>query len=156
MSGSVPMNRASLRAILRASLLVSLLLALAAAKPALAAAPTAGPGRAEVESLVREAAQLEKTDCEAAYPCAAGRFEQATTRMAGASGQNDSYRTLLRGLKFLWSLRQEMSRGMPILDKSPQLSPPPGGYFLRAERNLLESHGWKFDTSTKLWIPPGK
>lgn len=59
MSGSVPMNRAAL--------LVSLAVALAAAGPALAAAPVADPGRAEVESLVREAAQLEKTDCEAAY-----------------------------------------------------------------------------------------
>ncbi len=30
--------------------------------------------------------------------------------MAGASGQNDSYRTLLRGLKFLWSLERAQNR----------------------------------------------
>jgi len=48
-------------------------------------------------------------------------------------------------------LRQEMQRGLPIRDISPGNT---GGMFLNAERNLLQNHGWTFDASTSLWMPP--
>jgi len=53
-------------------------------------------------------------------------------------------------------LRQEMAKGMPIrdasVDVSGQLINNTG--FLRAERNLLQTHGWAYDPSTRLWMPP--
>jgi len=48
-------------------------------------------------------------------------------------------------------LRDEMGRGLPIRDASPG---DIKGQFLNAERNLLESRGWKFDTQTNFWNPP--
>ena len=50
-------------------------------------------------------------------------------------------------------LRQEMSKGRPIRDAS---SGDKTGQFLNAERNLLESRGWRFDKSTNFWNPPTK
>jgi len=53
-------------------------------------------------------------------------------------------------------LRQEMSLGRPIrdatVDASGRLINNTG--FIRAERNLLETHGWTFDTATTFWTPP--
>jgi hypothetical protein len=49
-------------------------------------------------------------------------------------------------------LRQEMNRGLPIRDASPL--DRTRATFLHAERNLLENHGWWFDKSTNLWMPP--
>jgi hypothetical protein len=48
-------------------------------------------------------------------------------------------------------LRQEMNRGLPIRDASPN---DVTGVFLNAERNLLQSRGWVFDKQTNLWMPP--
>jgi RHS repeat-associated protein len=48
-------------------------------------------------------------------------------------------------------LREEMARGLPIRDASPGDT---GGQFLNAERNLLQSRGWTFDSSTNYWMPP--
>jgi RHS repeat-associated protein len=53
-------------------------------------------------------------------------------------------------------LRQVMSAGQPIRDASVDAS---GGLinntgFLRAERNLLDSHGWSYDPSSTMWSPP--
>jgi RHS repeat-associated protein len=48
-------------------------------------------------------------------------------------------------------LRQEMNRGLPIRDASPGDT---SGIFLNAERYLLTSRGWRFDSSTSLWMPP--
>jgi RHS repeat-associated protein len=54
-------------------------------------------------------------------------------------------------------LRQAMGRGRPIrdasVDSSGNLINNTG--FLRAERNLLQSRGWRFDPSTTNWHPPG-
>lgn len=49
-------------------------------------------------------------------------------------------------------LRQEMRRNRPIRDASPG---DKRGVFLNAERQLLRERGWKFDTTTNLWMPPG-
>ena len=53
-------------------------------------------------------------------------------------------------------LRQEMRKGQPIRDSSAKadgtLDKNTG--FLRAERNLLENHGWRYDPSTRTWNPP--
>lgn len=49
-------------------------------------------------------------------------------------------------------LREQMGRGLPIRDVSPDDS---GGIFLNAERNLLNSRGWTFDPSSSQWMPPG-
>jgi hypothetical protein len=49
-------------------------------------------------------------------------------------------------------LRQEMRKGVPIRDASPN---DVNGMFLNAERGLLNSHGWTFDRAANLWIPPG-
>jgi hypothetical protein len=52
-------------------------------------------------------------------------------------------------------LRQEIRKGNPIRDASVdtagQLRDNTG--FLRAERNLLESMGWKYDPITQTWHP---
>jgi hypothetical protein len=53
-------------------------------------------------------------------------------------------------------LRTEMNKGLPIRDAS--VNPMTGERlnntgFLRAERNLLEDHGWTYDPSTTLWTP---
>ena len=53
-------------------------------------------------------------------------------------------------------LRQEMSKGKPIFDSwryrnGQQI---PTGGFLRAERYLLESRGWKFNPATGAYHPP--
>lgn len=54
-------------------------------------------------------------------------------------------------------LRQIMSLGRPIRDVSVdamgRLINNTG--FLRAERYLLESRGWKYDPATTMWHPPG-
>jgi RHS repeat-associated protein len=54
-------------------------------------------------------------------------------------------------------LRQEMSRGLPIRDASVDAT---GALinntgFLKAERNLLQSNGWSYDSATRMWYPPG-
>jgi hypothetical protein len=48
-------------------------------------------------------------------------------------------------------LRQEMGKGVPIRDASPGNV---GGMYLNAERNLLESRGWLYNSSTGYWKPP--
>jgi hypothetical protein len=55
-------------------------------------------------------------------------------------------------------LRQEMGRGVPIRDRS--VNPATGQLinntgFLRAERYLLQEHGWMFDPKAASWLPPG-
>ena len=50
-------------------------------------------------------------------------------------------------------LREEMRRGMPIRDASPGDT---GGAFLNAERALLRDRGWRFDSQTNHWYPPGQ
>jgi RHS repeat-associated protein len=53
-------------------------------------------------------------------------------------------------------LRQEMGRGLPIrdatVDSTGRLINNTG--FLRAERNLLECHGWCYNPSSTMWTPP--
>ena len=49
-------------------------------------------------------------------------------------------------------LRQEMRKGNPIRDASPG---DVGGMYLNAERNLLESRGWQYNSATGYWHPPG-
>jgi hypothetical protein len=56
-------------------------------------------------------------------------------------------------------LRQAMSEGNPIRDAS--IVPSTGALrdstgFLNAERNLLNSRGWKFNPQTGSWNPPSK
>jgi len=48
-------------------------------------------------------------------------------------------------------LRQEMAKRQPIRDASPN---DMKGQFLNAERHLLESRGWTFDSNTNYWTPP--
>ncbi len=48
-------------------------------------------------------------------------------------------------------LRTEMAEGFPIRDASPT---DKDGVFLNAERNVLSSHGWTFNSATNFWIPP--
>jgi RHS repeat-associated protein len=50
-------------------------------------------------------------------------------------------------------LRQAMSEGKPIHDVSAG-SPGSNTGFLRAERNLLQSHGWTL--KGEYWVPPGR
>jgi hypothetical protein len=53
-------------------------------------------------------------------------------------------------------LRQEMRKGNPIFDSyrySNGQQIPTGG-FLNAERYLLESRGWKFNSTTGAYHPP--
>ena len=60
-------------------------------------------------------------------------------------------------------LREEMRRGEPIYDsyrtqggaqiRSGQ-TPTSGGRFLRAERELLENHGWRYNPTTGAYHPP--
>jgi hypothetical protein len=49
-------------------------------------------------------------------------------------------------------LREVMREGRPIRDASPGDT---GGMFLNAERNLLKDRGWRFDSQTNFWMPPG-
>lgn len=49
-------------------------------------------------------------------------------------------------------LREEMRRGRPIRDASPNDN---DSIFLNAERALLKERGWTFDRSTNFWMPPG-
>jgi RHS repeat-associated protein len=54
-------------------------------------------------------------------------------------------------------LREAMSRGLPIRDAT--VDPSTGALmkntgFLKAERNLLNNHGWKYDPNTTMWNPP--
>jgi RHS repeat-associated protein len=49
-------------------------------------------------------------------------------------------------------LRQEMGKGIPIRDASPGNV---GGMYLNAERNLLESRAWNYNSATGYWHPPG-
>jgi len=54
-------------------------------------------------------------------------------------------------------LRQVLRRGEPIRDAT--VDPKTGALqdntgFLRAERNLMENQGWRYDPSTQLWNPP--
>jgi RHS repeat-associated protein len=48
-------------------------------------------------------------------------------------------------------LRQEMGKGKPIRDASPDNNK---GMYLNAERNLLKDRGWSFDSKTNYWTPP--
>lgn len=48
-------------------------------------------------------------------------------------------------------LREAMANRRPIRDASPN---DKKGFFLNAERNLLNNHGWKFDEATNFWFPP--
>jgi RHS repeat-associated protein len=68
----------------------------------------------------------------------------------------------LRNTKLDWKenssqLREAIREGRPIRDASVD---PIGGElidntgFLRAERNLLKNHGWRYNSSTNLWSPP--
>ena len=50
-------------------------------------------------------------------------------------------------------LRQEMNKGKPIRDASPD---DMDGPFLNAERYLLKDRGWTFDSKTNYWNPPAK
>jgi RHS repeat-associated protein len=54
-------------------------------------------------------------------------------------------------------LRTEMKKGLPIRDAS--VDPATGQLlnntrFLRAERNLLQNHGWTYNPATTMWSPP--
>jgi Bacterial TSP3 repeat len=53
-------------------------------------------------------------------------------------------------------LRREMRSGEPIyetyVDEAGNLIPTKG--FLRAERNLLEAHGWEYNPRLRAWLPP--
>lgn len=54
-------------------------------------------------------------------------------------------------------LREEMSKGAPIFDSYRDAvtgQQIPTGGFLRAERNLLETHGWTFDPASGAYHPP--
>lgn len=56
-------------------------------------------------------------------------------------------------------LREEIRKERPIRDASVnqetgELEKNTG--FLRAERNLLENQGWKYDSKTRYWYPPKK
>jgi hypothetical protein len=53
-------------------------------------------------------------------------------------------------------LRTEMSIGKPIRDASVDSlgNRINNTGILRAERNLLDSHGWVYDSGTKMWYPP--
>jgi hypothetical protein len=63
-------------------------------------------------------------------------------------------------------LRQEMRQGQPIFDsyRDPVnglqipagIRPSDPGRFLNAERQLLESHGWRYNPMTGAYHPPGK
>jgi hypothetical protein len=50
-----------------------------------------------------------------------------------------------------------MGRGVPIRDSSVdaagKLTSNTG--FIRAERELLRDHGWRYDPKSTLWNPPG-
>jgi hypothetical protein len=48
-------------------------------------------------------------------------------------------------------LRTEMGKGIPIRDASPGNV---GGMYLNAERNLLQSRGWHYNSATGYWNPP--
>jgi hypothetical protein len=53
-------------------------------------------------------------------------------------------------------LREAMGEGKPIFDsyREPNGELIPAKGFLRAERNLLETHGWKYNPETGAWHPP--
>ncbi len=62
-------------------------------------------------------------------------------------------------------LREAMAEGKPIRDAHvdgagnlirDNPSQGGGGAFLKAERNLLENHGWTYNPSTTSWYPPNK
>jgi hypothetical protein len=55
-------------------------------------------------------------------------------------------------------LREAMAEGKPIRDASVDAAgnPVKNTGFLRAERNLLGDHGWKYDSGTQTWNPPQK
>lgn len=50
------------------------------------------------------------------------------------------------------ALRSEMNRGYPIRDASPGNR---DGYFTNAERYLMHSRTWTYDSITNHWMPPG-
>jgi hypothetical protein len=50
-------------------------------------------------------------------------------------------------------LREEMSKGKPIRDASPDDFDGP---FLNAERYLLKDRGWTFDPKSNYWNPPAQ
>ncbi len=73
------------------------------------------------------------------------------------------YLTDKGGTKINWAqnagrIREQMRKGNPIYDsyRDPVtgLQIPTQG-FLRAERNLLESHGWQYNPATGAYHPPG-
>ena len=49
-------------------------------------------------------------------------------------------------------LRTEIGKGIPIRDASPGNV---GGMYLNAERNLLQSRGWNYNSANGYWNPPG-
>jgi len=53
-------------------------------------------------------------------------------------------------------LRTEMGKGLPLrdasVDSAGNLINNTG--FLRAERGLLQQHGWTYNPQTRLWSPP--
>lgn len=55
-------------------------------------------------------------------------------------------------------LREAMAKGEPIRDASVDAAgnPVKNSGFLKAERNLLDNHGWKYDSGTRSWNPPQK
>jgi hypothetical protein len=55
-------------------------------------------------------------------------------------------------------LRTEMNKGLPMRDASVDSAgkwiPETNTGFLKAERNLLQEHGWTYNPETRLWNPP--
>ena len=83
------------------------------------------------------------------------------SKSAARKGDRWLYLPYLRNPKADWKqnagkLRSEMRKGNPIYDlylkADGSLAKSTG--FLAAERNLLSSHGWKFDGKMGAWIPP--
>jgi hypothetical protein len=53
-------------------------------------------------------------------------------------------------------LRSEMNLGKPIFDsyRLPNGNLIPTGGFLNAERSLLQSRGWLYNSGQGAWLPP--
>ena len=92
------------------------------------------------------------------------KWAKETTTKPGGWREGDFFLYLsdLGGAKENWAqnagrLREQMRQGKPIFDsyRDPVtgLQIPAQG-FLRAERNLLESHGWRYDARTGAYYAP--
>jgi hypothetical protein len=92
------------------------------------------------------------------------KWAKETTTKPGGWREGDFFLYLsdLGGAKENWAqnagrLREQMRQGKPIFDsyRDPVtgLQIPAQG-FLRAERNLLESHGWQYDARIGAYYPP--